>query len=150
DAGLNWGFMRRIALVGSSSLAFALVVFLAVPRIGKSTTWRKTDSLEKRRIVAFSESVTLGKLGEGQEDGSMVMRVEFFDQRTNERYRVAGAPLLRGALLYQYENGEWRRSAGQPVPWPVTEELPFEEEWVRQVITLQPGREDPVLFCAAP
>ncbi|HVC96860.1 MAG TPA: DUF3488 and transglutaminase-like domain-containing protein [Pirellulales bacterium] len=151
DAGLTWGFVRRIALIGASSVGFALVVFLGVPRAGKSASWRPRAQIEQR-VVGFSENVTLGELGELFEDESKVMRVEFHAADTNEPYRIAGAPLLRGALLYQYESGQWRRDKGSRTPnkWPILDELPTEEEWVRQEITVFAGRDDPVLFCAVP
>ncbi len=153
DAGLTWGFVRRIVLSGTSSVGFALVVFLAVPRAGKSASWRPGAAIEER-VVGFSENVTLGELGQLFEDESKVMRVEFFGANSDEPYRIAGAPLLRGALLYKYENGEWRREKGSrdPKPWPALggSELPSEDEWVRQVFTVYAGRDDNVLFCAAP
>jgi len=153
DDGLTWSFVRRIVFVGTSSVGFALLVFLAVPRAGKSASWRPRAAVEQR-VVGFSENVTLGELGDLFEDESKVMRVEFFGANSKEPYRIAGAPLLRGALLYQYENGEWRRDKGtrQPKPWPEqgVSELPTEDEWVRQEITIFAGRDDQVLFCAAP
>jgi hypothetical protein len=153
DAGLTWGFARRIALVGASSIAFAMIVFLAVPRVGKSNSWRPHDRRVEQHVVAFSENVTLGELGQIIESDSVVMTVWFFDDK-DEPYRIAGSPLLRGALLYGYENGEWSRGRGSRIarPWPSTRigNLPKEQEWVRQEIKTSAGRDDNVLFCAAP
>src|SRR5206468_1425614 len=115
------------------------------------SAWR-ANSGTSYRAVGFSQSVTLGELGEAFENPEQVMQVELFDYFTHEDYRVAGEPLFHGALLHTYRRGRWSRRSNpgaEPKTMKVTEDLPLNEQLVLQRITVEPLEEE-VLFSIHP
>jgi len=104
------------------------------------------------RSVGFSDRVRLGELGRAVENPQEVLRIRFLDPRTGERYPVAGAIYLRGAVLTEYTGGEWSHPAASlPISlWPLQKVSPPNGEGlVRQEITIEP-LDRPQLFCVWP
>ena len=154
DRGLGWSFLRQIVWLGTATLLFSLVWFFGLPRAGKRGPWRPAGVLPYTS-VGFSESVTLGQLGEVYENPEEVMQVAFRDYAGGEAYRVGGdAPLFRGTVLYEYRRGRWfplRTFRPQAKPLTVTdpEDLPTNHDLVREKVKIR-GRPDGVLFTVWP
>ncbi|MEX2561348.1 MAG: DUF3488 and transglutaminase-like domain-containing protein, partial [Pirellulales bacterium] len=148
--GLVWALFRQVARLSVVSLLLAIVVFFVLPRLGNTDGWR-TRPGGTYRVIGFSESVTLGELGEAYENPGEVMQVELFDHLTGEPYRLGDQPLFRGALLQTYDRGRWSRRGGhgEKPRMRIAEELPPNEDLVRQVIRAAP-LDDDTLFCVAP
>ncbi|HWB08252.1 MAG TPA: DUF3488 and transglutaminase-like domain-containing protein [Pirellulales bacterium] len=155
DRGLGWGFLRQMVWLGAATLLFAVLWFVGLPRPGKKGPWRPTGVVPYTS-VGFSESVTLGQLGEVYENPEEVMRVSFRDEATGQPYRIGGdAVLFRGSVLYRYGGGHWNPlpNAGpkQVSDFPLVSEQRFtgNQQPVREKVTIQ-AREDKVLFTALP
>ncbi|HYW80900.1 MAG TPA: DUF3488 and transglutaminase-like domain-containing protein [Thermoguttaceae bacterium] len=101
-------FFGRVAAIGLATLGLTLLIFLTVPRLGR-TAWRGPNVIAKH-VVGFSDSVTLGELGEIIENPEEVMRVSLVDATTSQPYPLRSAELyLRGAVLTNYQDGTWQR-----------------------------------------
>ncbi|HEV7224428.1 MAG TPA: transglutaminaseTgpA domain-containing protein [Pirellulales bacterium] len=155
DAGLNWAWTGQVLKLSCLTLILSSMLFFALPRVGKVTRWR-TSSGRALRTVGFSETVTLGELGEAYENDNALMEVWFQEEGASDGYRVAGdGALFRGALLCNYQNGQWQRrselSQGRRQILPTTSEsdLATEGRLVKQKIKLQP-RDDATLFSVYP
>ena len=155
DAGLTWGWVRQILKLGVLTLILSSMMFFGLPRVGKASRWRAGNA-RILRTVGFSESVTLGELGEAYENANALMQVWFKEDGTDRPYRIAGdMPLFRGAVLVKYHNGQWRRHLERYegdrrplLPTPVSQ-LPTEAPLVKQKIVLQ-ARDDQTLFSVFP
>ncbi len=154
DSGLTWGWVRQIAQLGLLTVIFSSMLFFGLPRVGKAARWRSGHG-RVLRTIGFSESVTLGELGEAYQNDNALMQAFFYEGESDEPYRIAGdAPLFRGAVLTNYQNGQWRRGLygrSNPIRLPKTEknELSPDAQVVRQRIKLQP-RPDRILFSVCP
>lgn len=156
ERGLGWRFFRHIAWLGAATMLFAVVWFLGLPRPGKKGPWRPSGVIGYT-AVGFSESVTLGQLGEVYENPEEVMRVSFYDDATNEPYRIGGdSPLFRGSVLYRYEQRHWKPLNNSLMLKPLgnfralsQQSLPTNEPFVREKVVIR-AREDSVLFTVLP
>ncbi len=154
DSGLTWGWVRQILTLGLMTVLFSTTLFFGLPRIGKAARWRSGHG-RVLRTIGFSESVTLGELGEAYQNDNALMQAYFYEGETDEPYRIAGdAPLFRGALLTNYQNGQWHRSlkSNSSPGWlekTDPKDLPPDAQLVRQRIKLQP-RPDTTLFSVFP
>jgi len=156
DAGLTWGWVRQILKLGVLTVVLSSMMFFGLPRVGKAGRWRAGNT-RILRTVGFSESVTLGELGEAYQNDNALMQVWFSDVETGEPYRVAGdSPLFRGALLYNYHQGQWHRRTDRfelarisPLQKTSLNQLPADTPLVKQKIILQP-RDDQTLFSVFP
>jgi transglutaminase-like putative cysteine protease len=86
-------------------LIFVLAVplFLAAPRSGAAAFTRGGSALTN--FVGFSESVTLGEIGDLKRDDSVVMHVRFDDPQPHGDIR------WRGIALDEFTGRSWRKSA---------------------------------------
>lgn len=146
---LAWSLIRQVARIGLLTLLLTAGLFLAVPRVGK-TSWNR-PSAEAERTVGLGERVTLGELGELSEDPAGIMQVRFFRYGTGEEIRLRDTLYLRGSLLTAYEGGTWRhdRIGGDA---PMDGLPPGGVELVEQWITIEPLDSDvlPAVFPVYP
>ncbi len=103
--GFNGRLLARTLLLGVGSLAFALVVFMVVPRLS-SRPWPGL-SPTPLRTVGFDRRVFLGELGFLMEDSTPVMRVEVTDMDGNPA-TVMAPVYLRGGCYPFYRDGQWQ------------------------------------------
>jgi transglutaminase-like putative cysteine protease len=155
DRGLGWGFLGQMVSLGIATLLFAVVWFVGLPRPGKKGPWRPT-TVVSYTSVGFSESVSLGQLGEVYENPEEVMRVRFRDKTTGQPYRIGGdSVLFRGSVLYRYERGHWNPlrnfgiSPASEFPTVSQQHFTGDQHLVREEITIR-ARDDKVLFTALP
>lgn len=88
----------------------ATVVFLTVPRGMSPTGVSSFGRLVAGRVTGFSDRVTLGQGGLISESQTVVLSASF---RTGDQKSLGGEGqtfYLRGAVLDEYERGEWTRS----------------------------------------
>jgi len=143
-------FFFRLFKIGAVGLVVGVVVFAAMPRMGRGA-WRGIGGLA-RATVGFSGGVRLGSLGKIIQNPQEVMRVWFFRTDTQDRYEVQGSVYLRGTVLTEYRRGEWRpplevRAARSGV-WVASDQV-IRPAPVRQLIHVEPlDREE--LFCVWP
>ncbi len=143
----------QLGLVGLGTLLLTGLMFLAVPRVG-SARWRPVTGGASPMEVGVTESITLGATGQVFENPEATLRIEFFNHQTNERYRLAQEPYLRGVTLSNYTRGTWNRSADpDDLVRPLPESDPGDWYWhpdlVRQKITIEPLDTD-VLYAVYP
>lgn len=154
ERGWGWSFMRQILWLAAATLVFSLVWFFGVPRPGKKAPWRPAG-VSPYSSIGFSESVTLGQLGDVYENPEEVMQVMFREYGGQAPYRVGGdSPLFRGSVLYQYRYGRWLpllnfRRMPMPLKGASAEELPANKQLVREEVKIR-GRPDAVLFSVLP
>lgn len=136
----------RLAMIGLATFALTLLLFLTVPRLGR-TAWRGPNVVTKH-IVGFSDTMTLGELGEIIESSEQVMRITLTDATTHEPYTVRGELYLRGAVLTHYRSGTWQRQkTGRPArPLAAAQD---QQPTVLQQIIVEPMDRDE-LFCLWP
>jgi len=144
---------RRAVAIALGSVAFAGVVFIVLPRLGH-TSWSDTQ-LNARRVVGFTDQVTLGTLGAVTDNPEEVMIARFTNRLTGESYPLAEPPLFRGTVLSTYNRGEWLKARTPrpnasvrgrivtPKPPPAGTEL------IDQTITIEP-LETPIVFSLFP
>jgi protein-glutamine gamma-glutamyltransferase len=109
-AAMGNDLFAHLGRMGLYTLALTLLLFLAVPRFGQFA-WRG-PIVNPEPLVGFTDTVTLGELGQIIESHDEVMRVQFFDQLHDAPRPVGGEIYLQGALLMTYDHGAWR--AGTP------------------------------------
>jgi protein-glutamine gamma-glutamyltransferase len=155
DRGLGWVFFRQMVWLGAATLVFAIAWFVGLPRPGKKGPWRPSGVVPYSS-VGFSESVTLGQLGEVYENPEEVMRVSFRDEATDQPYRVGGdSALFRGTVLYEYRRRHWNplHELNLRPPTALTaaskEAMSKDQQLVRENITIR-ARDDKVLFTVLP
>jgi transglutaminase-like putative cysteine protease len=137
-AGIGREFFTRLGGIGLGTLGLAILLFLALPRLGV-TAWRGTLP-NPTHVVGFSDQVTLGELGEIIQGNDEVMRIRFFEEARSP-YPVNGEIYLHGATLLEYSQGRWKtqpaaRGEGPP-PLEKAPRLPA-TGWVRQKCELEP------------
>jgi len=143
--------IRCVWSMGMSTLAIACGAFLFIPRVD-SSSWHGTAAGTQH--LGFAAEVRLDEVGHIVGNETRVMRVSYYDQRTNRPYLLAQDPYLRGMLLteYSFENhkGTWglRQATGssKTVDLPP---LPHSGDAVRQEIVME-HRRDRVLFSVFP
>ena len=103
------GFFAGTAVISLVVFAGAILLFLAVPRIGFGLFFSKTRG--GVHLTGFSDGVRLGGHGIIKNDDTVVMRVE-----VGRGYRGRDAPWLhwRGVAFDHYAYGEWSRSPEAP------------------------------------
>ena len=97
---------RSFAMIAISTLVASLAVFLLMPRFGDGV-WRPNKA--KSAATGFNGDEIDLDAGSLYENPSVVMRVSFTDEETNEPYIVSGSPYFRGSALSEYEKGSWFR-----------------------------------------
>jgi protein-glutamine gamma-glutamyltransferase len=149
-APLGREFFTRLFKIGVATLVVGTVVFIAVPRMGRGA-WRGFGGMA-RSTVGFSGRMRLGELGKIIQDPAEVMRVRFSRSDTGEPYKVSDGIYLRGAVLTEYDRGEWRPPFGTADFenfHSVLADQPIRVAPVRQEIHLEPLDRDE-LFCVWP
>jgi len=150
QAGVGRELPARVVSMASGTLLLTLLVFFALPRWGHHP-WRGAMA-SRRHTVGFSDTVTLGELGRILENPEEVLRIQFSDYATGERYRVVGELYLRGAILTHYRQGQWDHRGPASIggnPLLPAVEPSAREGLVRQRITIEP-LDRPELFCVWP
>ncbi len=154
------GFWYRMGRMALASTVLSLVVFCATPRFGGidvdlsnlGHAFYGGHWSEYRRSVGFTRRVRLGEMGSLTEDPKEVLQVHFADCATDQRYLVKGNLYLRGAVMTQYDNGQWdhRRSGSRPQLRRLrSDEASGTRGLVRQNVTLYSTERDE-LFCVWP
>ncbi len=142
--GVGRQLVVRLGKMALGALLLTAVLFFTLPRFSRSA-WRGT-TVHTRHVVGFSDKVALGEIGTIIESREEVMRVWLADAKTGQPYQHGSSLYLRGAVLNQYDRGQWEyRSTGRkPIP-PVAEA----DASVRQTIEIEPLDADE-LFCVWP
>ena len=96
--GLVFELLLRLSFMGVGSMLLALVVFISVPRLGKSA-WTGSEAFEKQ-IVGFDDQITLGELGTLLESRDDVMQVRLIFKDRDRPVPPLESLYLRGALGY--------------------------------------------------
>jgi transglutaminase-like putative cysteine protease len=130
------------------TFVLALPLFLVAPRSGAAALSRSGGGLAN--FVGFSESVTLGQIGELKRDNAVVMHVRIEDAEPPSGFR------WRGVALDEFFGHGWRKSSEvrrseKKLDGPSLFQLGTAEALHRlttQTIFLEPI-ESPVLFAAA-
>ena len=86
------------------TFVLALPLFLVAPRSGAAALTRGGASLTN--FVGFSDSVTLGQIGNLKRDDAVVMHVRIEDAEPRAGFR------WRGVALDEFSGRSWRKSAG--------------------------------------
>jgi transglutaminase-like putative cysteine protease len=106
------GEARRLPLISlvlmALIFALALPLFLIVPRSGSSALARTGNGATG--FVGFSDSVTLGDVGQLQQSDRLVMRVRVEDNNQGEHQRKFR---WRGVALDYYNGRGWQRTPGR-------------------------------------
>jgi transglutaminase-like putative cysteine protease len=151
DLGLGRELYARLAGMGMRTVGTAALLFIFLPRFGQ-VGWMGAI-MGNRQTVGFSDRVNLGEFGQVIENPGEVMRIRFFEHATDLPYEVQGPIYLRGAVLMNYNRGQWR--AGQPADTLGTQTLqrdrnvPLPSNLVRQECIIE-GLDRPELFYVAP
>lgn len=130
------------------TFVLALPLFLVAPRTGAAALTRSNGSLTN--FIGFSDSVTLGQIGELKGDDAVVMHVRIEDADPRPGFR------WRGVALDEYTGRGWRKSAAARNPTQIKlERGRFQlgttqplHRMVTQTVFLEPF-ESPVLFAAS-
>ncbi len=146
----GWPFVRRVVSMGLACWMVAVLVFLLVPRLartGVGQTWGQNQSAGQR-MVGYSSSVNLNSLGPSLQNRQTVLQLWVNDESTGEALRFEEPLLIRGMLLTDYNQGQWRRSlsalqSARSIRHPVPADAPGRV--VRQTIELRP-LETPTIF----
>lgn len=154
--GVQRELFTRMLKTAGASLMLSVLVFLLVPRFGHSA-WRGPGG-GPRPAIGFDDRVRLGSLVSGSilQNPQKVLEIRFFREAPepedpNPVYLVRNDIYLRGALLTQYNRGEWKRPRPRlpRMDHPVFRQLPGGREQVRQEITTEPLPRNE-LFCVWP
>jgi hypothetical protein len=100
------GMFGEVSRMAAVTLLLTALVFVLVPRTSNSGAWGE-QLVSSQHVVGFSESVTLGEMGEIVENPEEVLQMRFFDVDTGSNYYLSEVPLLRGTVLTEYKNGAW-------------------------------------------
>ena len=145
------GLLKCVLTMGFSTLIIAWTLFFAIPRVGTSE-WH--SEVAGSREIAFAPEVTLNETGSLRRSQERVMRINFFDARTDEPYVVVGEPYFRGTVLWDYSSdndvGRWSKGdLGVAEEYVHLRAAPVGKFLVRQEIVLEPRR-DQLLFSVFP
>ncbi len=146
--GASREFSRRMIGLAFGTIAMAALLFVAVPRIGK-TGWDPVAIVETR-TVGFSTEINLGPGGQVIEDPEVVMQVRFFDYRTNAPLQIDGDIYMRGTAVMEYADGRWQRGRVRPYfrnGLPAITELASDQGAVRQKIAIEPLSRNVLFSC---
>jgi hypothetical protein len=160
-AGIGRELFGRLTVMGLGTLLLTLLMFFTVPRFGQAT-WQSA-LIDERHVVGFTDTVTLGELGEVVESPEEVMRLQLLEQSAGSPYAVQEAVYLRGAILTYYRRGQWapvptyagyaggqdERGPGAYLPREGGAAVPASPSLVKQKITIEP-LDRPELFCVWP
>lgn len=147
-AGASREFSRRMTGLAFGTIALATLLFVAVPRIGK-TGWEPVSIVETR-TVGFSTEINLESGGQVIEDPEVVMQVRFFDYRTNAPLQIDGDVYMRGTAVMEYADRKWLRGNVRPAfrnGLPPITELASDEGVVRQKIAIEPLSRNVLFSC---
>ena len=147
-AGASREFSRRMIGMAFGTIAMAALLFVAVPRIGK-TGWDPVTIVETR-TVGFSTEINLGPGGQVIEDPEVVMQVRFFDYRTNAPLQIDGDVYMRGTAVMEYADGRWQRGRVRPYfrnGLPAITELASDQGAIRQRIAIEPLSRNVLFSC---
>lgn len=110
-------FLLGVLINGALSLLVGLSIFVLTPRIwaGGMKIFRDTPTEATQPQTGFAEEVSLGDMGEILENPKLVMEVAFYSDNSDQALDVEQtmsrlgyeAPLFRGKVLGDYENGRW-------------------------------------------
>ncbi len=126
--------------------------FLLLPRQAGATRSRSPVTTTKH-LAGFDNEVKLGQLGEILENDSVVMSVEFTDEKRRP-IQPPSEPLFRGVTLIGYKNGRWHRSSERITNTvvslkPVPNSGASRRTVIRQIVKLEPS-DAPTLFALRP
>jgi hypothetical protein len=149
--GLGGELLRRVANMVCVSLLISVIVFFFLPRLGH-TAWRGPGT--RCRTIGFSDTITLGELGEVLQSRDEVLRLRLTDERTGQVYPLRGEVYLRGAVLSRYEQGRWSQPTSGAFSHgrrkrSLEPSLADRAPMVLQYITIEP-LDRPELFCLWP
>lgn len=102
-------FFAGTSLVSVSVFLVAVMMFLAIPRIGFGLFVQKRRS--GLTMAGFSDGIQLGGHGTIKNDSTVIMRVKLDEGDRTARTR---ALYWRGVAFDEYQKGRWRRSARAP------------------------------------
>jgi len=145
--------VTRLIGLAACTIAFAAVVFVAIPRAPRDETIEAPiGTLAGTSQIGATPEVKLGQSGPLLENSEGVMRVRFFDADTEEPYTLLEDPYLRGYVLTRYRNGTWQQEpysnsyALQPM-----DAIAYSASrgFVREDIIIEPFYTN-VLFCVYP
>ena len=147
-------YMRQALLFTLMAIAFATFLFYSVQRTGD--TWQG-GRVQDFSTVGFSESIRLGEEGLINESGRPVMRVQLYENGSDQPIELDGPLFLRGTTLHSYakENGvmgwqpEKRRLTMTFVRSQELNSIGDRTDYVRQDISLEPTKR-PYLFTQFP
>lgn len=126
----------------------ALPLFLVAPRSGSAALTRTSGGLAK--FIGFSETVTLGEIGNLKRDNAVVMHIRIEDGPALRQFR------WRGVALDEFTGRAWKKSAAVRRGEKTLQSSPFFQlgttealhRLTTQTIFLEPI-ESPVLFAAS-
>lgn len=98
---LTWGSLRTTIMLIVTTILFSLVYFYLIPR-AERTRWKQGSGVSGEQTVGFSDAITFEEMGEILESDRLAMRVAFFDEATNQPYRVYGDVYMYGKPLVEY------------------------------------------------
>ncbi|MDB5351182.1 MAG: transglutaminase-like enzyme predicted cysteine protease [Planctomycetota bacterium] len=150
---INLGFVFATLRVAATTLALGVMIFLLMPRWSAKAGMKPGQSPAGKHLTGFSDSVTLGQMGEILENDSVVMSVEL----TDEASRVVNPPpdlLIRGVTLTDYgsQGGRWQWSRQRVEVMPIArlnDSAVTGRKELRQRIKLE-ATDNEVLFSVRP
>ncbi|MDH4226288.1 MAG: DUF3488 and transglutaminase-like domain-containing protein [Deltaproteobacteria bacterium] len=95
-------FAALTIAVTAFSIITTLILFFSIPRMAIGLFEFKT--LNALQVVGFSDSVTMGALGDVKLDGTVVMRVRYPNAKPE------GNAYFRGAVLDSFDGSTWTRT----------------------------------------
>ncbi|MES2789890.1 MAG: transglutaminaseTgpA domain-containing protein [Planctomycetota bacterium] len=156
EADLNWRFVFGVCGLSASALFLGLIFFLLTPRLwlGAGNPFQDANLVGSVPVTGFSEKVQLRDFGRILESAAPVLELSVVDNRTNipvhlHEYlaRIGQTePLLRGAVLGTYQDGEWYPPQTHMPPGKFTSSPSPSmygkrdgQRYVRQTIRLEPN-----------
>ncbi|MCC6124646.1 MAG: DUF3488 domain-containing protein [Pirellulales bacterium] len=147
--GVGGELLRRLAGMSARTLGLTMVLFVVVPRFGQ-VGW-SGGFAQPQPIVGFGDRVTLGEMGQIIESPSEVMRIRFFEGKTDKPYAASGEIYLYGGVLMDYHKGGWK--VGKPGfsmgEMTMESDPNFPKSFVRQECTIE-ALDRPELFFIPP
>jgi protein-glutamine gamma-glutamyltransferase len=146
DVVLRWAGLRHTAGLIFVTILFAFAYFYLIPRANR-TRWKK-GGVSIEQTVGFTDNISFQEMGRIWESDKLAMRVAFFDDQTNQAYRVFGDVYLYGKPLVHYSETDgvpsWSGYSGRVNR---LSRLPFvrgteDREVVRLEVSLEPTQTD--------